>query len=56
VLSTVPAAALRGAGGTRPARAAASTDFATLMSNMVAMFAGTVESNAHADVAARTPP
>ncbi|MCW6005023.1 silent information regulator protein Sir2 [Micromonospora sp. CPCC 205371] len=53
MLSTVPAAVLLAAVGTRPARAAASTDLATLMSNMVAMFAGTAESNAHADVAAK---
>lgn len=53
VLSTVPAAALLAVVGARPARAAESTDFATLMSNMVAMFAGTVESNAHPDVAAK---
>ncbi|GAA4675052.1 polysaccharide lyase family 8 super-sandwich domain-containing protein [Phytohabitans rumicis] len=53
VLSTVPAAALLAAVGARPATAAVSADFATLMDNMVAMFAGTAESSAHPDVAAK---
>jgi hyaluronate lyase len=53
VLSTVPTAALLAVAGARPARAAVETDHATLMRNMVAMFAGTAESNAHPDVAAK---
>ncbi|MEH1124309.1 polysaccharide lyase family 8 super-sandwich domain-containing protein [Micromonospora sp. CPCC 206061] len=53
VLSTVPAAALLAVAGARPARAAVSADFATLMGNMVAMFAGTAESNVHPDVVAK---
>jgi hyaluronate lyase len=53
VLSTVPAAALLAVAGARPARAAVSADFVTLTGNMVAMFAGTAQSNAHPDVAAK---